>query len=369
MTCSRYQAALHASLDGELPENAPEAVELAHHLHTCRACAAELSALTALRARTAELPRELPPSRDLWPDIARELAASNDPVERSADRPRRAVLPWLLPFATAAAIALLSTLAPSPSSPGAPSPVSWSVAPLAGAPRIAATPLAADGRLRVGEWLETDATSRAKLAVGSIGEVRVEPNSRLRLVGAAGNDHRVQLARGSLEALIWAPPRLFFVDTPTATAIDLGCAYTLKVEDDGATELHVTAGFVALAHGDIESIVPFGMKCRTRAGAGPGLPYPADVSTEVRAAVDAFDEASPASRSAALARLLALATEKEAVTLWHLLSRTSGDERATVYEKLAAMRPPPPGVTREAILAGDPTLRRMWGVELGLGPF
>ena len=30
------------------------------------------------------------------------------------------------------------------------------------------------------------------------------------------------LARGKMEAFIWAPPRQFFVDTPSAVAVDLG---------------------------------------------------------------------------------------------------------------------------------------------------
>jgi hypothetical protein len=39
--------------------------------------------------------------------------------------------------------------------------------------------------------------------------------------------------------MIWAPPRLFFVDTPSAVAADLGCSYTLEVKDDGAGVLRV----------------------------------------------------------------------------------------------------------------------------------
>ena len=35
----------------------------------------------------------------------------------------------------------------------------------------------------VGEWLQTDASSRAKIGVGEIGTVEVEPNSRIRLSG------------------------------------------------------------------------------------------------------------------------------------------------------------------------------------------
>ena len=36
-----------------------------------------------------------------------------------------------------------------------------------------------------------------------------------------------------MSARIWAPPRLFYVNTPSAVAEDLGCAYTLEVDDLG----------------------------------------------------------------------------------------------------------------------------------------
>jgi len=45
--------------------------------------------------------------------------------------------------------------------------------------------------------------------------------------------------------MIWAPPRMFSVETPAAVAVDLGCRYSLKV-DDAASPLarHVGMGGV-----------------------------------------------------------------------------------------------------------------------------
>jgi len=43
---------------------------------------------------------------------------------------------------------------------------------------------AADVRLGIGEWLVTDGISRARIAVGQIGRVDVEPNTRLQLMEA-----------------------------------------------------------------------------------------------------------------------------------------------------------------------------------------
>ena len=76
--------------------------------------------------------------------------------------------------------------------------------------------------------------------MGNIGEVEVDPNTRVRLVRARETEHRLRLARGTLHVTISAPPRYFVVDTPSAVATDLGCMYTLEVGPDGIGRLNVT---------------------------------------------------------------------------------------------------------------------------------
>lgn len=301
-----------------------------------------------LRDHLDRLPREIPPGRDLWPEIRARLET------RPARPPRTA---WVLPLAAAAGLALAAVLfwprfaAPTPS---------WEVDTMAGAPRIGAD--RGPGRLHVGDWLETDAASRARLTVGDIGQVSIEPNSRLRLVNASPTDHRLELARGRISALIWAPPRLFFVETPSATAIDLGCAYTLAVDERGVGVLEVTSGYVALAHGDRESIVPAGLTCLTQPGAGPGTPFSTRASVEFRAALNRFDAGDHTSLDA----IVTAAGPTDAVTLWHLLARAPAAARGAVFDRLVLLRPAPAGVTRDGIIAGDTSMRQRWARDLGL---
>ncbi|MFZ5493742.1 MAG: FecR domain-containing protein [Verrucomicrobiota bacterium] len=301
-----------------------------------------------LRDQLARLPREIEPSRDLWPGIEARLPA------KPARRPRRIV--WLLPLAAALVIAALVWRMPSGPS--------WSVATVAGAPRVGNRTVVEQARLHVGQWLETDAGSTARIQVGAIGEVQVEPNSRLRLVSAATTDHRLQLARGRMSALIWAPPRLFFVETPSATAIDLGCAYTLTVDDQGAGTLEVTAGYVSLEYGGLESIVPAGLMCLTRPGFGPGTPFANNASQELRDALALFD----AGDDTAVPRIVAAAVAGDGVTLWHLLERAPAAARGAVFDRLARLHPPPAGVTRPGIVAGDAAMHDRWALDLGLWP-
>jgi len=281
----------------------------------------------------------------------------------------------------------------------------WEVERVAGAPRIGPGRVGETGRLAVGEWLETDGASRARIAVGMIGEVEVEPNTRVRLVQARPTEHRLALERGTMHATIWAPPRLFYVDTPSAVAVDLGCRYVLKVDATGAGFLHVIMGWVAFEQQGRESFVPAGAMCATRHGSGPGTPYFDDASEAFQAALATLDSVvegvsgggagggsggvsggvlggvaggvgggtlgTAKMRAAALDSVLAEARKRDALTLWHLLGRINNAERARVYDCLAALVPPPAGVTREAMLNGDAQgqrqMRDLWWDALGLG--
>ncbi|HWT00079.1 MAG TPA: FecR domain-containing protein [Pyrinomonadaceae bacterium] len=238
----------------------------------------------------------------------------------------------------------------------------WEVARLAGAPKVGSKHLEGSGRLAVGEWLETDASSRARVNVADIGEVDVGPNSRLRLLNTRSTEHRLALERGRLHAMIDAPPRLFIVETPSATAIDLGCSYTLEVDDVGRTRLHVTSGWVALELKGREAIVPAGAVCVTQPGKGPGTPYFDDASPSFRAALTRLDFQGGGADD--LSVVLAEAREYDTLTLWHLLSRLRGADRARVYDRMSSLVPPPQGVTRKGILRLNRAMLELWKQEL-----
>jgi len=237
----------------------------------------------------------------------------------------------------------------------------WEVARVEGAPRVASGRIGDRGRLRVGEWLETDSASRAEIAVANIGQVEVEPNTRVRLVETRLTEHRLELERGTLHARIWAPPRLFFVNTPSAVAADLGCAYTLEVDDTGRGLLHVTSGYVALETEARSAIVPAGAACMTQPGAGPGTPFFEDAPA---AFVEALARLDFENDRAALDAVLAGARGKDTLTLWHLLARVGREDRARVYERLAAFAPPPEGVTRDGIVGLDHAMLDAWKTGL-----
>ncbi len=287
---------------------------------------------------------------------------------RRSPRSRRTV--WLIAaWATAAAVLLIAGIGWYASFIVR---TGWRIQTIAGSPRIdgvkAPRASAQSARLRIGEWVETDASSRARIDVAGIGRVDVEPNTRLQVVVARAGEHRMSLAQGRIRARISAPPRWFFVNTPSATAIDLGCEYTLEVDESGAGLIHVTLGWVSFEGYGRESFIPIGAVGATRPGAGPGTPYYEDAPSGLAEALAVLDFGAPGDpgRAAALDLILSSARRKDAFTLWHLLSRGTDAERARVYDRLAVLAPPPGGVTREAVLARERLALDQWWNTLGL---
>lgn len=248
----------------------------------------------------------------------------------------------------------------------------WAVERVAGTPRVESSVFRRNrnrARLTTGETIVTDSGSRATIEVADVGSVTVEPNTRLRLVSESKGRNQFTLERGTIHAMIWAAPGEFAVDTPSALAVDLGCAYTLQVDDTGAGLLRTTVGWVGFKLNGREAFIPAGAACATRRGTGPGTPYFEDASASFQAALSRFDFGpdTPGEREAELRTILSEARVKDGLSVWHLLSRVDPSERASVYDRLKDLVPPPPGVTREGILRLDSKMLDAWWNQLGLG--
>jgi hypothetical protein len=221
----------------------------------------------------------------------------------------------------------------------------WEVATVGGAPLVK--------RLAKGESINTDAQSHARLNLNDVGEVEIEPNTKLSVLAIKPEEQRLALDHGTIHALIWAPPGRFVVNTPSAQTVDLGCQYTLKVDSEGVGLVDVTVGWVAFENEGRESFIPAGAACMTRPGKGPGIPYYEDAAGELISAIHRFDAAGD---QPAIAVILEKARPSDAISLWHLLRRVQPGERGPVYDRLSQFVTVPAGVTREGVLAADPQM-------------
>jgi hypothetical protein len=119
-------------------------------------------------------------------------------------------------------------------------------------------------------------------------------------------------------------------------------------------------GWVSFEREERKVLVPAGFLAESRGGALQ-TPYAEDASDALRGALLAFDLSG---RSDALASVLREARPRDAITLWHLLSRTEANARTAVLDRLAALAPPPDEVRREAVMDLDPRALRLWWERL-----
>jgi ferric-dicitrate binding protein FerR (iron transport regulator) len=196
---------------------------------------------------------------------------------------------------------------------------------------------------RQARWIETGSVTQTTLRIGDIGSVEVGPNSRLKIIADRPDQHRLALARGSIHAKISAPPRLFFVETESGTATDLGCEYELEMNAHGSGVLRVTKGWVSFDREGHESLVPAGARCRIRPRQGPDVPYFEDAPPAFREAVDAGD----------LDAMLRTTRPQDTLTLWNLLARATPLDRARIYDRIAAFLPLPAAITKDKVQALD----------------
>lgn len=329
--------------DGQLPPREAQSIEA--HLATCASCRRDCDDIRFAGSLLQQLAVSSPPA-EVWQAIDRQLAAR---------QPWRRLVPrWQL--AMAAGVVLLAVT----------SALYWRTRPATETPwQVALQSAGSSEQLAqkaVGDWVATSGASRARIVVGTIGKVTVEPNARVQLGAVTGSQYRLALERGTISAEISAPPRMFIVDTPATTVVDLGCAYTVTVAPDGAMELHMTSGWAALDWRGSETLVPAGAMSRTRKGQQPGIPYFEDAPAALQQAINTLGAEGPTGDW--LAAVLPAARERDTLTLWHLLSRTATDQRTRVLERLMALVPLPTGVQRDDLLRLDPDTLRKYREEL-----
>jgi len=254
---------------------------------------------------------------------------------------------WPGAIAAGAVVAMAAwQLMPRPAFPGG----GWTVAEVRGAAQIgnrAATP---STRIGPGLVMRTGRNAKLLLRSADFGQIDIASESELVVTASAPARQQFSLRRGLIHALIWAPPQRFVVETPSARVIDLGCEYTLSVDDHGNGLLDVLTGWVAFQFGGREVFIPAGAACRTQKLAGPGVPWFRDASASFRDSLRKFEDTGAPSE---LGSLLSAARPRDGLTLWHLLRRVSPGQRETVFDRFAELIGLPLDVNRGQVLAGN----------------
>jgi hypothetical protein len=200
--------------------------------------------------------------------------------------------------------------------------------------------------LRLGETVNTPVRLRSR----AVGVIDVGGGTTLRLVGK----NRFALIVGTIHAKTTSPPGIFIVDTPRAQAIDLGCEYTLTILPNGSGVLRVSSGWVELAENWTQSLVPQGAM--------------ATIASDGRLSPPIFEDASAAFKEAVrrgdLKTALPLARRRDALTLINLFRFANVEERSLIYDRLNALVPAPPALTRDSVRYGSFRTVEPWWADV-----
>ncbi|MBK8179245.1 MAG: FecR domain-containing protein [Planctomycetes bacterium] len=196
-------------------------------------------------------------------------------------------------------------------------------------------------------------TAAREIDLKQYGTVHAREGAVVSVLRQSDEDIRLRLERGTIEARITlaARPRLFQVETPATLCVDLGCHYTLTVEDDGSTFVRVDQGEVAFVDGGRETWIPRGASCRASPARGSGTPRWDDGGPHLLAAIERLDAAShggPGESSgrtqAALEVIAACREPRDALSLWHLTGEPVGALREAAWSALTELAGLPAGV-------------------------
>ena len=216
----------------------------------------------------------------------------------------------------------------------------------------------ARGVLPVGGELDTG-DSEASLTIADIGSAKLGKQTRVRLDRTDPERHQLALERGHMHAKVIAPPRLFAVTTKHTDVVDLGCEYTIDIDDAGAGSICVHSGLVELATKSGATVItPEGTCAAILTGQRPGLPHARDSRAELVAAVQAYDRGE----AAAFDRLLAIAHDRDAITLIALAAIDA--RRAAVLERLMELSPPPDAEISVESAVANPDHFDVWRTDI-----
>lgn len=240
----------------------------------------------------------------------------------------------------------------------------WTVEKISGYPVIESRVLTNQGIIKLGEKLITDSESRARIRVGDLGEIDIEPQTEIKIVETETSEYRMVLEKGKMSVRTSSAPKLFSIETISAHVVDLGCMYYLSVDENGTTTVQVKSGWVLMKNKNERVLIPENSICSATTN-GIGVPVSIYASHAFKESVGNFNLLTGSLEE--LKKILQQANQNDLITLFHLIKRLDQESREKIFNRISTLTNVPPRVNRDGIINGDKDiLGRLW-VDLGLG--
>ena len=236
----------------------------------------------------------------------------------------------------------------------------WEIMQFSGQPMLNNNKLSEGDRFKPNDVITTDENSSVALLVPDIGRVLIDVSSTIKRIES---DFTVDLQQGQLKKFEGNAIDFFVVQTPLAKIKELykGSSYKIRIGDREETEVSVESGWVIVEVKEFESYIPKNHDCLISRGRY-AIPYPSSANPELVSLLQAFSGENDPS----IGTILSLATQREALSLWHLLQLVSSENRFIVFDRLNEYIPVPSGVTKAGIQALNKDMLKKWRQEIEL---
>jgi hypothetical protein len=383
MNCNEVKYYLNDYLRGILLDEIRG--EIHKHLNECMNCAKALDEIIVLRSKTEQVrstvkteqrikespltnSHENAPSKKISSRVYSSLTEVDDETARiknkvllarnDVENNKLLVIAGIVSTLALGVIFALLTFDYSPTQ-------FWQVQKISGYPVIESQIITDQGILKIGERLVTDSESRARLKIGTFGEIDIEPQSEIKIIETKSSEYQLVLSKGKISVRTWAAPKLFSIETPSASVKDFGSIYYLSVDEKSITKLQVKTGWVLIEANNIKSLSGAASICYADKMIGCGAPFSIDASDAFQNALHKLNFENGG--EVELEKVLSESRKEDLISLFHLLTRSQQMDRERIYNRITQLFVIPQSITRKGIIIGDQEmLGRLW-TEFGLG--
>lgn len=340
-------------------------IYIEQHLTECNDCKRYYFEVLSLNEKISKLPKNVNPKTNIWKSVEGKLEdenikitqisgnlftvsniteIKNDNTQNEFIKPKN-----YLKYAVAASIVLILGIFSLPflfnksvdlNSEGNVFGY-WQVQKLKGNPTLSDKPLATLDSIREGEWIITDDSSEAMIKIEGIGDIIVEPKTKLRILKNEDGENKVYLEYGTINTNLSNSVKSivpFAVQTANGIVRDTkGGSYTFTMNENGDGMIFVKDGIVNFVSNGKESVIPSGKVCIVQALNGPGVPFSVNTSPQFKNAIMHFDENS--GDLSAINSVISTSGNQDLVSLINLMPRVSPEVQNVIYQRVQKLAP------------------------------
>jgi len=359
MNCSRVQENFDEFYSHEINSETAELIQ--QHINKCDECRREYSAYAVLKTKAQSLKKEFTPSKNLFDNIEKQISYQNQNVMKNDIQIKplsgniltidfneeKKPLPteekqsfisrnWYW-FASAAAVLLIVSLVISRYSEKniytAGEMSNWKLVNLKGNALINGVK---SDVVNVGDWIQTDGETSVILKIANVGDINIEPNSKVRFIQSDDSQSRIEVAYGTVNTSTSQADK-FVLQTSNMKVQDKGSSYSFKVDDKGNGVIYVNNGIANIESGNRVSVVPEGKFCMYKPEFGVGIPFRKDAKPEFQNAIFQYDFNNGGQN--AIYSAIASAMPEDYYSLLNLIPRVDEKTKYLVLNKLGRIAP------------------------------